>query len=143
MAVPKKRTSKAKKNKRKTAWKQKSFKVTLRSQSLVIYAETFPTKNVIGFQPELRFKSQPADQLRSKREHFMTDEVKAKLEANAKKRSEFKPQANNIQEEINARFEYNFESQSAKEARIKYKQNKKANDKEKERLERENESKSN
>lgn len=82
MAVPKKRTSKAKKNKRKAVWKQKASAILVRyrSQEIVTRKWGDMVPQLIGFKPELRYKCQPSDQLNSKRPHFMEDEVQNQLQ---------------------------------------------------------------
>lgn len=123
MAVPKKRTSKAKKNKRKTVWKQKAIPVLIRNQGLdlVLEEEKKKEKSLVfsGFRAELRFKHQFADQLRSKKKHFLEDSVKDQLEAESKKRQAFKPESEKqFDQEIDARWVYNKEIQKQKEIRV-------------------------
>jgi hypothetical protein len=139
MAVPKKRTSKAKKNKRKTAWIQKALTLSVSEQSRLLYAKTFTLEdgktldtNKIGFRPTLRFKYQPSDQLRSKRKHFMKSKERVKLLELAKSRLNFNPQSNEKRdEEVRKRCDETLLLQKQKQVRQFESQNKKKIAKEK------------
>jgi len=128
MAVPKKRTSKAKKNKRKTVWKQKPATILERNEARMFRARPakWVAQDVIGFKPELRFKYQPADQLRSKTKHFMDDKARLELQQESKARLSFNPESKEkLEEEIKARFASNALAKEEKQTRVAKKKNRK------------------
>nr|AWX53164.1 ribosomal protein L32 [Blidingia minima]QUX32864.1 50S ribosomal protein L32 [Blidingia minima] len=133
MAVPKKRTSKAKKNKRKTFWQLKAGTMMMRFKNINSYVEAKKwEKNkevplALGFKPELRYKRQPTDQLNSKKEHFMEDTVKTKLEQLVSQRLAFNPTSSQERnQETKNRIIYTTNSKIEKQKRVRNNKNRKA-----------------